>query len=47
MRAERSGTERPAPGTTARRLAWFAGLWFASVGALGLVAYGIRFWLGL
>ena len=31
----------------ARRLLWFAGLWLASVAALGLVAYGIRFWLGL
>ena len=31
----------------ARRLAWFVGLWAASVGALGLVAYAIRLWLGL
>ena len=32
---------------TGRRLAWFAGIWVASVAALGAVAYGIRFWLGL
>ncbi|MCV0383905.1 MAG: DUF2474 domain-containing protein [Erythrobacter sp.] len=28
-----------------KRLAWMAGIWAASVGALGIVAYGIRFWL--
>ena len=27
---------------TLNRLAWFAGLWLASVLALGVVAYGIR-----
>ena len=32
---------------TAMRLAWFVGLWLASVAFLGAVAYGIRFWLGL
>ena len=30
---------------TASRLLWFAGIWFASVLALGAVAYGIRFFL--
>jgi len=25
-----------------RRLAWFVGIWAASVGTLGLVAYAIR-----
>ena len=33
--------------TLRRRLLWFAGLWAASVLALAVVAYGIRFWLGL
>ena len=32
---------------TGRRMAWFVGLWCASVAALGAVAYGIRTWLGL
>lgn len=30
-----------------KRLAWFVGLWAASVAALGVVAYGLRWWLGL
>lgn len=29
--------------TTIRRLAWFVGIWVASVLALGIVAYAIRF----
>jgi hypothetical protein len=29
----------------AKRLAWFVGLWAASVATVGAVAYGIRFWL--
>ncbi|MES2755170.1 MAG: DUF2474 family protein [Pseudomonadota bacterium] len=28
-----------------RRIAWFAGLWAASVGALGVVAMVLRAWL--
>ena len=28
--------------TTIRRLAWFVGIWAASVLALGIVAYAIR-----
>ena len=28
--------------TTIKRLAWFLGIWAASVLALGVVAYGIR-----
>ena len=27
---------------TVKRIAWFAGLWLASVAALAVVAYGIR-----
>jgi len=29
----------------ARRLAWFIGLWLASVLAVALVAYGLRLWI--
>lgn len=32
----------PPPGRLARRLAWFAGLWFAGVLAVGTVAYVLR-----
>jgi hypothetical protein len=35
--------ERPRP--LAARLAWFAGLWAASVAAVAAVAYFIRWWL--
>lgn len=28
-----------------QRLGWMAGIWLASVTALGTVAYGIRLWL--
>lgn len=35
--------DKPAP--LWRRLAWFAGLWAAGVGAVGAVAYGLRWWL--
>ncbi len=31
--------------STASRLLWFAGIWLASVVALGIVAYGIRLML--
>ena len=34
-------------GGTGRRVAWFVGLWCASVAVLGAVAYGVRIWLGL
>jgi hypothetical protein len=37
----RAGADRPW-----KRLAWFAGLWAASVGALGLVGYAIKLALG-
>ena len=30
-----------------KRLAWMAGIWLASVAALGTVAMVIRSWLGL
>jgi len=28
-----------------KRFAWFAGIWATSILVLGVVAYGIRFWL--
>ncbi|WP_404371454.1 DUF2474 domain-containing protein [Sphingomonas sp. MMS24-J45] len=28
-----------------KRLAWMAGIWAASVAALGVVAYGLKVWL--
>lgn len=28
-----------------RRLAWFAALYLAGVGVVGLVAYGLRLWI--
>jgi hypothetical protein len=34
-----------APGSLPKRLAWFIGLWLASVLAVALVAYGLRLWL--
>jgi hypothetical protein len=34
-----------APGPLVRRLAWFVGLWLASVLAVAAVAYGLRLWL--
>ena len=37
------GTRRP----LSHRLAWFAGLWVASVALLGAVASVIRAWLGV
>ena len=39
--------EHAAPPSLTRRLLWFIGLWTASIIALGVIAYGIRFWLGL
>jgi hypothetical protein len=35
-----------ARGSLAKRLAWFIGLWLASVLAVALVAYGLRLWIG-
>lgn len=37
--------EKPKP--LWQRLGWFVALWLASVAFLGVIAYGIRFWLGL
>ena len=34
-----------APGPWWKRLAWFAGLWGASVAVIGSVAYLLRWWL--
>jgi hypothetical protein len=37
--------DEQARGSLAKRLAWFVGLWLASVLAVALVAYGLRLWL--
>ena len=36
--------ERPRPPLW-RRLAWFAALYCAGVGTVGVVAYGLRLWI--
>ncbi len=36
----------PNPASLRRRLAWFVGIWAASVAALGVVAYGIKALIG-
>ncbi|MBN9075633.1 MAG: DUF2474 family protein [Rhizobiales bacterium] len=33
-------------GSLAKRLAWFVGLWAASVLAVAALAYGLRLWIG-
>ncbi|MEH3116291.1 MAG: DUF2474 domain-containing protein [Methylorubrum populi] len=33
------------PPSWASRLGWFAALWLGGVVTVGLVAYGLRFWL--
>jgi hypothetical protein len=33
-------------GSPLSRLAWFVGLWLASVLAVAVVAYGLRLWIG-
>jgi hypothetical protein len=38
-------TRDSAPGSFPKRLAWFIGLWLASVLAVALVAFGLRLWL--
>jgi hypothetical protein len=35
----------PQPGPLWKRLAWFAGIWLASIAGLAAVAYGIRLFL--
>lgn len=45
-----STEQRPpatAPSSTARRLAWFVGIWAAGVLGLGALSYGLRWVLGL
>ena len=43
MDAKRNNRQQQGPRCNwARRLAWFAGLWLASVLALGVVAFAIR-----
>ncbi len=43
--APRDGTEGRRPPRWPLRIAWFIGLWLASIAALGVVAWLIRFWL--
>ena len=35
-----------APRSSAKRIAWFVGLWLAGVAAVSLLAYGIRAFIG-
>ena len=47
MRTLGRDADRPeTPPSTTRRLLWFVAIWAMSVGALTLVGYGIKFWLG-
>jgi hypothetical protein len=34
------------PRPLANRLLWFAVLWLGGVGAIALVSYGLRLWIG-
>jgi len=43
--ALRSPIVQPQRRSWPRRIAWFVGLWLASVATLGVVAFAIRFWL--
>lgn len=49
MLGQAHGTDGPESETRsaplAIRLAWFVGIWMASVSLLGIVAYVIRIWL--
>ncbi|MDA8870176.1 DUF2474 domain-containing protein [Rhizobiaceae bacterium] len=47
LQREDDHVEREAPRSWTERLLWFVGLWTASITVLGVIAYGIRFWLGL
>ncbi len=47
LERRRNRPEHVAPRSWTIRLLWFAGLWTASIALLGVIAYGIRFWLGL
>ena len=40
------GSPRESPPSAARRLLWFVAIWAMSVGALTVVGYGIKLWLG-
>ena len=43
---EGSPPPRPSHPSLGSRLAWFVGLWVASVAMLGTVGYAIKLWLG-
>jgi hypothetical protein len=36
-------SQKPAP--LVQRLLWFAALWLGGVGAVAIVAYGLRLWI--
>jgi hypothetical protein len=36
----------PDPTPLARRLLWFAALWLGGVGAVTILSYGLRLWIG-
>jgi hypothetical protein len=37
--------QKQKPRPLAQRLLWFAGLWLGGVGALAIVAFGLRLWI--
>ena len=37
--------DRPPERPLAQRLLWFAALWLAGVGAVGLISWGLKLWI--
>ena len=47
LERRRNRPEHEAPRSWTVRLMWFVALWAGSIAVLGVIAYGIRMWLGL